>query len=266
VAHGRIAPDRFADPTAMPLLRAEEQKQVDLVREEQPPKATTGRLAYEMVRSSAQVVVPRTVSIDDAVRAGTAEQVVILGAGLDGRAWRLGLPGVTFYEVDHPASQQEKRDRAASLSGTPPTFAPVDFARDVLTDALEAAGHRADEPTTWVWEGVVPYLTRPEVAATVAAVAARSTSGSRLIVNYQMPTLLGGLARKVIGAFAGRNNPWAAEPWRSTWKPAAVARLLALHGYAVREDRDLLTIATAMGLHPTVRSSLRNSRVAVATR
>jgi len=174
-------------------------------------------------------------------------------------AWRLDVGDAPVFEVDHPASQQDKRDRAGALSGEPPRYVPVDFARDRLTDALNAAGHRDDTPTTWIWEGVVPYLTRPEVATTVAAITARSAPGSRLIVNYQAPSLLGDLARKVIGAAARRVNPWAAEPWRSAWTPATMARLLATYGFAVRRDDDLLVTATALGS-----SSLRNGRVALA--
>ncbi|WP_433367227.1 class I SAM-dependent methyltransferase [Actinoplanes sp. CA-142083] len=265
-ANGHLAPDRFADPTAMPLLRAEEQAQVHLVRHEQPPKGTTPRLAYEMIRASAEIMVPRTVAIDEAVLAAPAEQVVILGAGLDGRAWRLKMPGATFFEVDHPASQKDKQDRAESLDGDPPVFVPVDFARDVLTDALESAGHRADVPTIWVWEGVVPYLTRAEVTATVAALAARSASGSRLVVNYQSPSLLSDLIRKSMSAVFRKSGPWAGEPWRSTWSAAAMSRLLALHGFAVREDRDLLTVAATLGVVPKQQTSVKNGRVAVAER
>jgi methyltransferase (TIGR00027 family) len=266
VAHGRIAPDRFADPTAMPLLRAEEQSDVHLVRHGQPPKGAGRRLAYEMIRGSADLMVPRTIAIDEAILASPAPQVVILGAGLDGRAWRLTRPGTTFFEVDHPASQQDKRDRAESLDGAPPTFVPVDFAHDVITDALESAGHRADVPTVWVWEGVVPYLTRSEVSATVAAIAARSAPGSRLIVNYQAPSLIGEVVRKVITAIFRKSGPWAGEPWRSAWSPAAISRLLARHGFAVREDRDLLTIARDLGLTLEGRVNLMNGRVAVAER
>ncbi|GIM91786.1 class I SAM-dependent methyltransferase [Paractinoplanes toevensis] len=264
VAHGRIAPDRFADPTAMPLLREAERAQVSRVRDEQPPNGMAERMQYEMIRAGSEIIVPRTVAIDDAVRAVPTPQVVILGAGLDGRAWRLDLPGTVVFEVDHPASQQEKRERAAVLEGEPPRYVPVDFARDRLTDALKAAGHRDDEPTTWIWEGVVPYLTRPEVAATVAAVTARSAPGSRLIVNYQAPSLLGGVARKLIGAAARRFNPWAAEPWRSTWTPAAMSRLLATHAFVVRRDHDLLETATALGVRPERATSLRNGRIALA--
>ena len=266
VAHGRTAPGRFADPTAMPLLRAEEQALVHLVRKGTPPKGMAERFPYELVRGAAELIVPRTVAIDDAARAGSATQVVLLGAGLDGRAWRLEMPGATFFEVDHPASQEEKRDRATSLTGTPPTYVPVDFAHDVLTAALAAAGHRADRPTTWIWEGVVPYLTREEVAATVAAVAASSAAGSLLIVNYQLPTVIGDAVRKVIGLLAGRQNPWAAEPWLSAWSVRAMAGLLARHGFAVRSDQDLLEIADDLGVRLGQRNSMRNSRVAIAER
>src|SRR5688500_2926243 len=56
---------------------------------------------------------------------GGARQVVVLGAGFDARAARLARPGVRFFEVDHPATQDEKRKRAAAIPGYPvdaPTY------------------------------------------------------------------------------------------------------------------------------------------------
>jgi methyltransferase (TIGR00027 family) len=38
-------------------------------------------------------------ALDDGVR-----QVIIVAAGYDSRAWRLARPGVTFFEVDQPAT------------------------------------------------------------------------------------------------------------------------------------------------------------------
>lgn len=104
-AHERIAPQRFTDPTAMTMLRADERVPVEQVRTGTPPRGARDRLGFETVRASAEVVVPRTVAIDEAVRARTAPQLVILGAGLDGRLWRMAeLADVEAYEVDHPAS------------------------------------------------------------------------------------------------------------------------------------------------------------------
>jgi methyltransferase (TIGR00027 family) len=269
-AQGRIAPGRFADPTAMTLLRSEEQKPVHLVRDEQPPADGKDRMAYDMVRGCAEIIVPRTVAIDDAVRAAASPQLVLLGAGLDGRAWRLAADGVTVFEVDQPASQRDKRDRAAALpAGGTPHYVPVDFARDRLADALGDAGHDPAAPTTWVWEGVVPYLTRGDVEATVAALTGRSAAGTRLIVNYQTPSLRAGLHRLLLHAVtrvARRPHPAAGEPRRSDWRPAAMAQLLARHGFGVTADADLLTLAATVPSPTTHATSLRLGRVLIADR
>jgi methyltransferase (TIGR00027 family) len=269
-AHGRIAPDRFADPTAMPLLRPAEQAEVALVRDGTPPRELGARMRYEMIRGGAPVVAARTVALDDALAESLAPQVVILGAGLDGRAWRLpALAGRFVCEVDQPRSQRDKIDRAAALpADRAPHFVPAELGRDRLADGLAAAGHQADVPTTWVCEGVVPYLTGDQVAATVAEVAACSAPGSRLIVNYQAPSRLGDLYRKLIAVVAAtrKSNPWATEPWRSAWTPQSMAALLGKNGFTVRRDDDLLATATALGGPIGQRGPLHNSRFTVADR
>jgi methyltransferase (TIGR00027 family) len=269
-ADGLIAPGRFADPAAMPLLRPDERAAVQWVRDGVAPRPWAQRVDYETVRANAELIVPRTVAIDAAVRAHPGPQLVILGAGLDGRAWRMPeLAGVGVFEVDQPASQQDKRDRAAALPGPPPAFVPVDFGRDRLGQALAAAGHRADRPTTWIWEGVVPYLTEQEVETTVAAVAAVSAPDSRLIVNFQMPAAsmtLGRLAARALMASTGRSSVWAKEPWRSTWTSAAMAGLLARHGYTVTSDVDMFEVASALATPMHHAKSLGHSRVLVADR
>lgn len=269
-ADGLLAPGRFADPTAMALLRPDEQVAVRWARDGRVPREWPERVDYETVRATRELMVPRTVAIDDAVRERSSPQLVILGAGLDGRAWRMPeLAGVTVFEVDQPASQQDKRGRAADLPGDPPAFVPVDFGRDRLGAALAAAGHRAGPATTWIWEGVVPYLTRAQVSATAAALAVCSGPGSRLIVNYQVPTMSAPLGRLVAGALmasTGRRSVWATEPWRSTWTPAALAGLLAGHGFRVTRDFDLLDAANELNT-PTGRTrSLRHGRVMIADR
>jgi methyltransferase (TIGR00027 family) len=269
-AHGLTA--GFADPTALPMLRADERVPVEQVRAGTPPQGAGDRLDYETVRASAEVIVPRTVRIDAAIGARPAPQLVILGAGLDGRAWRLdGLAGIDVFEVDHPASQQEKRDRVGGRAPVARTlrYVSVDLARDPLGDALDAAGHRTSAPTTWVWEGVVPYLTRADVTATVAAVAALSAPGSTLVVNYQTPGVsaaLGRLAARTLSGLARRPSPWRDEPRRPGWTPAALHALLTGHGFAVDTDEDLLTIARTLPMPVRQFRSLQNGRVAVATR
>jgi len=271
-AHERIAPGVFADPTALPMLRPDERAPVEQVRADAVPDGVAARVGYEMVKATAEVVVPRTVAIDRAVRAWASPQVAILGAGLDGRAWRLTeLAAATVYEVDHPASQQDKRDRAAVLTPVAGTlrWVPVDLSRDRLDDALKAAGHDAGTPTTWVWEGVVPYLTGAGVEATVEALVRRSAPGSGLVVNYQAPGVVaavGRVAARGMLLLARRPSPWRDEPRRSAWTARTMGALLARHGFAVSTDVDLLTVASGLPMQVHRRRSLRNGRVATAER
>ncbi|BCB90675.1 class I SAM-dependent methyltransferase [Phytohabitans suffuscus] len=270
VAHGRIAPGRFADPVAMSLLRGGERDAVEVARAGTPPQGVSARIGYESLTAVARTMVPRTVAVDDAVRERPGPQLVILGAGLDGRAFRMAeLSDVDVYEVDHPASQADKRERAAGLRPVAGSlrWVPVDLARDALGPALAAAGHDGTLATTWVWEGVVPYLRRAEVAATVRAVAGRSAPGSRLVVNYQSPSLKATLGLGVARAMARlsrRPDPTAREPRRSAWTPERFRALLAAGGWRVATDDDLLALATRLPSPTRHPSGMRTGRVAVA--
>jgi methyltransferase (TIGR00027 family) len=96
------------------------------------------------------------------------------------------LAGVHVFEVDHPATQSEKQRRAAGLERTcrEVTYVACDFERDLLEQSLQSSGHRIDEPTIWIWEGVTLYLDDDALRATLATIAARSARTSTLIVEY----------------------------------------------------------------------------------
>ncbi len=111
----------------------------------------------------------RTRFYDEAIRSalgGGVAQVVIVAAGFDSRAWRLAAPGVRFFEIDLPATQALKRERAP---GPGPVYVPVDLERDDLSNALRSAGHRIDHPTVFVAEGVLMYLSEQRVRAVLAS-------------------------------------------------------------------------------------------------
>src|SRR5690606_25810776 len=135
----------------------------------------------------------RTVAIDEAIEDGVSRgsvQLVVLGAGLCARAWRMrSLADTIVFEVDHPATQSYKRARVDALEpkAREVRFVGVDFERDDLGAALEKAGHDASARTTWVWEGVTPYLTPAAIASTLDAVRARSAEGSTLVMTYGTP-------------------------------------------------------------------------------
>jgi methyltransferase (TIGR00027 family) len=202
------------------------------------------------------------VAIDEAVRESAHRQVVILGAGLDGRAWRMPeLKDAVVFEVDHPDTQRAKRSRLASLTSTAREirFVAVDFTRDSLEACLATAGHDPALATSWIWEGVVMYLTPEQVEATLTVIAKRSTAGSRLSVLYHAPALM----LRVVGLVVRRMG----EPLRSSYTPDSLNALLRRYGFEVARDENPPMLAARLGRELSRRVRMvKHLRVAVADR
>jgi methyltransferase (TIGR00027 family) len=241
VTHGRALADAglshvpdFSDPTARVFLN--EKGKRSLAKTERAARDGKRHITVEMARMMADTIALRTAAIDTAVRdaiAGGVTQLVILGAGYDGRAWRMKeLADVKIFEVDHPATQNEKRSHLHELPPTTGivTFAPIDFKRESLDTVLDRAGHNRSSPTCWIWEGVVMYLTRGVMHATLADIARRSAPGSTLIVNYHT------LHRRF---FARLTFRLIGEPQISAWTPEEMAADLRSVGFVVREDSSI---------------------------
>ncbi len=121
--------------------------------------------------------------------AGRVGQVVLLGAGLDMRAWRLPEGArVPFFEVDAPASQAYKRERVATLqlpTDRPgPTYVSCDFERDDFLDRLQARGFDRSVPALFVWEGVTMYLSEGAIDGTLTRVARDTDSRSLMCFDF----------------------------------------------------------------------------------
>ncbi len=139
------------------------------------------------VRSS---VVARTRLIDDAITASLAEhtdQLVILGAGFDSRAYRLpGLRRTTVFEVDRPDTQATKRRVLERALPAPPKhvrFVASDFNQGDLESAMAAAGYSESARIFFLWEGVTNYLTEAAVDTTLRW-CSRASPGSLLLFTY----------------------------------------------------------------------------------
>lgn len=250
----------FHDPTARIFLSERGTRSLAKVtRAAREGKPST---RVEMARGMADLMALRTSVIDTAVReaAAGATQLVILGAGYDGRAWRMSeLAGLRVFEVDRPATQADKRARVAALPRpiAVVSFVSIDFERESLDAVLERAGHDRSSPTCWVWEGVVMYLTRDAMHATLADIAARSAPGSTVIVNYHTGRrrFIARLMYRLIG-----------EPQISAWTPDEMSTGLRAAAFVVREDSSMVDWSHrfAEGKAKVERASYM--RVAVATR
>lgn len=169
----------------------------------------------------------RTVVLDRAVLAALPlDQLVILGAGFDSRAWRLPrLESAVVFEVDHPDTQIVKRERSAGLSPAAREirFVSADLAQEDLGIRLEEAGYRRDLQTFWLWEGVTMYLAPELVARNLESMAALSSPGSGLAFTY-MARKNGRIPRALFLALLG-------EPVRSAFEREELDRLATRTGW-----------------------------------
>jgi methyltransferase (TIGR00027 family) len=134
----------------------------------------------------------RTRYIDDAVAAFVAghgdsgAQVVLLGAGLDARAFRLALP-TRFFEIDLPATLTYK-EATLAMAGVEPrsarTAVAVDLATTPFDRPLLAAGFDRALPTIVVWEGVVNYLDDDAATAVVQTLSGLVAGEAVLVADY----------------------------------------------------------------------------------
>jgi methyltransferase (TIGR00027 family) len=125
------------------------------------------------------------------------QQLVILGAGFDARAYRFEelKRGVKVFEVDHPATQEAKRARLRQVFGREPghiVYVPVDFNTQTLEGRLFESGYDPALKTLFIWQGVTQYLTPGAVDSTLAFIAGCSGEGSAVIFDYMYSTLLDG--------------------------------------------------------------------------
>ncbi len=173
-------------------------------------------------------------------------QHVIVGAGLDTFAWRRPdlAKRVTTFEIDHPATQAEKRSRLARAGLALPDahhFAACDFEREDVASALARTPFDRSAPTFYAWLGVTWYLTRPALESTFRALR-RAATTCDLVFDYQLRSSLG-LAEPPAELRAVRELLRSyGEPALTGFDPETLPDELAPLGFSVVEDagRDVL--------------------------
>ncbi len=161
-------------------------------------------------------IVIRTRYFDDWLRAvageGPLRQVVLLGAGLDTRAWRLPwAEGTILFEVDRLATLEAKDGELARAgAGTVCDRRAVDGDLAGDWDArLVAAGFDPSVPAAFLAEGVLFYLPDPAVARILASMTSLAAPGSRL--GFDIPNravLASPYTRAWIEMQAAAGAPW----------------------------------------------------------
>ncbi|MGV9400735.1 class I SAM-dependent methyltransferase [Streptomyces sp. NPDC003668] len=189
-------------------------------------------------------IVIRTKFLDDLLRQASASgvrQVVLLGAGMDSRAFRINWPdGTRLFEVDTAAPLDFKASvlrQERAVTRCERITVAVDLRED-WPGALAAAGHDPAVPTAWIAEGLLIYLPEEAVELLLARISAQSAAGSRLGLT------LG--SRGVIERFGTEAPPGSAASMWVSEMPDDPVSWLARHGWET-ESHTLRERAAAYG-------------------
>jgi methyltransferase (TIGR00027 family) len=167
------------------------------------------------------------------------QQIVVGAAGYDGRALRYAKPGVRWFEVDHPATQQDKLRRLRRLGIATPQvrFVEADFTRDPVAERLLAAGLDPAAPSLFLLEGVAVYLEPAVLEAVLDQLRQVATPGSRLVISVSVSREHDEGSRARFQAAVAAMG----EPAKSTFDAGEAENLLARHGWRIMangEDTD----------------------------
>ncbi|KUO09903.1 class I SAM-dependent methyltransferase [Streptomyces sp. DSM 15324] len=174
-------------------------------------------------------IVIRTRFLDDLLRQASASgvrQVVLLGAGMDSRAFRMDWPeGTRLFEVDTAAPLDFKAS-VLRQEGAVARCERITVAVDLREDwpgALAAAGHDPAVPTVWIAEGLLIYLPEDAVDLLLARIGAQSAQGSRMGLTWG--------SRGVIERFGADAVPGSAASLWVSEMPDDPVGWLAGHGW-----------------------------------
>lgn len=184
----------------------------------------------------------RTKFIDDTLKKGIdngIEQLVILGAGLDTRPFRIsGINKVKVFEVDLPIIQDKKKMIIKKRLGELPSniiYTPIDFNIQTLDEVLSVKGLDVAKPIFFIWEGVTQYITQEAVENTLEFIS-KASSGSIVLFSYIIKSVIDGTS-SILGAdFLMNFFNMGDEKWSFGLNPSDISDFINRYNLKLIED------------------------------
>ncbi|HWR69910.1 MAG TPA: SAM-dependent methyltransferase [Dehalococcoidia bacterium] len=169
------------------------------------------------------------------------DQLVILGAGYDARAYRMEelRRNIRVFEVDHPDTQQAKKAKLTKLLGSIPdsvVYVPVDFERDRMDVRLFESGYDSNKRTLFIWEAVTMYLVPEAVDETLAFVAHNSGNGSSIVMDYIFKSVVDGTCDLYGAAGFSKQVKRRGDPLRFGIEEGTVEKFFNDRGFAILKN------------------------------
>ena len=192
----------YSDPIVELFLNEDSKRAARRVAEDFP-------LVKDLVKT-------RTKYFDDTLERyllSNVRQVVILGSGLDTRAVRKAVPGVTYYEIDDAETLAVKRARYDELGfELDLKLIPGNYVSDGLIDLLGRNRFDFDRPTYVIWEGNTMYLPLDRMKWVLTELATH-VPRFRISFDYMAEAVISKTTgdpgvTKLVESFANMGAPW----------------------------------------------------------
>ncbi len=164
------------------------------------PEQEALNLFKQIVPGFHEFFLARTRYIDDYLKGfieRELEQLVVLGAGYDSRAYRFDEleNKIKVFEVDSPATQDAKKQKVKKIFNRLPdhiTYISIDLQKDDLEYRLIQNGYNSSLKTLFIWEGVTMYIDRKAVDKTLLFISKNTGKGSSIIFDYTFQEVVDG--------------------------------------------------------------------------
>jgi methyltransferase (TIGR00027 family) len=171
-------------------------------------------------------------SLDDGI-----EQLVILGAGYDTRAYRTkGLKEkVKVFEVDFQGTQKVKIEKIKEIFGSLPAhvaFVNADIGSEKLFKKLIEHGYNHSQKTLFIMEGLIYYLPPQSVDSLLSLIVQNSCPGSKIIFDYFPQSMVDGTCDLEVGNLIHERVKQSGEPLKFGIEEGTVEKFLKERGFS----------------------------------
>jgi methyltransferase (TIGR00027 family) len=223
-------PKILADPVIVQLLDEKAREEI---------RARSGERDEPRFAAFRGHIVLRNRYAEDCLREAVSrgvQQYVLLGAGYDTFAYRQPewAAGLTVFEVDHPVTQEAKRELLAARGvGLPGNlkFVGVNFESETLRAGLERAGFDFSAPAFFSCLGVLVYLDEKAIRGIFDFVGSLAR-GSEIVFTFSQPAAALDAKELESRAKIQATVNEMGEPWRSYFEPEKLREMLVGAGFS----------------------------------
>ncbi|MHC1754407.1 MAG: class I SAM-dependent methyltransferase [Methanosarcina sp.] len=205
-----------------------------------PDKARAETERYDrFLPGAVNSIVARVRYFDDFVKKSIdegLEQLIILGAGYDTRAYRIeGLKKLKVFELDHQDTQSVKTGKIRKIFNSLPdhvVYVPIDLAIEDFGQKLQDAGYDQSKKALFLMEGLLYYLPPKFVDEILFFISMKSSKGSYILFDYFPESVIDGSCELEVGRNLHNHLVEMGEPLQFGIKEGTIEDFLVERGFS----------------------------------